>query len=206
MATNIEWILKEEGDGAKIALWAHNSHIAVQPGRMGDFLRKAFGDRMVVFGMTFNQGGFHALRNEYSFQDLDVRPARAGTLERTLAAAHAPVALIPFRKLPAAGLDTIHFNSDVPAEIACYSEENEARWHLPNVRAARAYDAMFFVDRTSAAHPLPGGRRATMTKLAAPGNLGFETGNRAKHLPSGLRVRQCSGERPTSPNSDFASR
>jgi erythromycin esterase len=184
MATNVEWILNEEGPDAKIALWAHNYHVAVQPDHMGDFLRRRFGNAMVVFGITFNQGGFRSFGDDLEFQDFVVHPALEGTLEATLAAAHLPVALVPFHALPPGGPAKEWFNSALPARtISSYSEADETSGNLPRVRAAGAYDAMFFVDRTSAAHPLAGGARPTRTKLDAPANLGFERGERDQSPP-----------------------
>jgi erythromycin esterase len=179
MAANVEWVLNEEGPRAKVVLWAHNYHVAVQTDHMGDSLRKRFANAIVVLGITFNQGVFRAFGGDQEFQDYAVHPAQDGTLEATLAAAHLPVALIPFHKLPTEGPAMEWFNSELPArQISSYSEADEASGHLPKVRAASAYDAMFFIDRTSAAHPLPGGKRPTRTKLDAPANLGFEIGER----------------------------
>jgi len=184
MAENIEWILREEGGDAKIALWAHNFHIAVQPRRMGDYLRKKFGNAMAVFGMTFNQGGFWAITETYKLRNFDVGPARDGTLEATLAAARPPIAVIPFRKLPNAGPAAEWLSSALRArEIGGYEEATEEVYHLPRVRAAQAYDAMLFVHRTSAAQALAGGLRAAMIKLPAPTNLGFETGEPEQEPP-----------------------
>lgn len=182
MATNVEWILDEEGPNAKIALWAHNYHVAVQANQMGDFLKKEFGNAMVVFGVAFNQGGFRAFgsgKDYYEFQDFDVHPALEGTLEATLAAAHLPIALVPFHRLPAEGPAKEWLNSELRTrQVSSYSEADDAR-----VRAASAYDAMLFLDRTSAAHPLPAGKRPTRTKLDAPANLGFEIGERDQPPP-----------------------
>jgi erythromycin esterase len=184
MASNVEWILDEEGPDTKIALWAHNYHVAVQTDHMGDFLRRRFGDAMVVFGITFNQGGFRSFDDDLNFRDFVVPPAREGTLEATLAAAHRPVVLIPFHALPPGGPTTEWLNSALPARtISSYSESDEASGNLPKVRAAGAYDAMFVVDRTSAAHPLPGGARPTRTTLDGPTNLGFEQGERDQSPP-----------------------
>ncbi len=52
MATNVEWILDQEGPESKIMLWAHNGHVSTAPlgegESMGMVLRKTYGAKMVV--------------------------------------------------------------------------------------------------------------------------------------------------------------
>ena len=65
MAANVKWILDHSPD-AKIVLWAHNGHVNTsgygnyRP--MGADLRNIYGDQMVVFGFSFNQGFFSGRR------------------------------------------------------------------------------------------------------------------------------------------------
>jgi erythromycin esterase len=64
MAENVEWILEQEGPGAKIVLWAHNYHVMNNPGgtlTMGTELRERFGDEMVTVGFSFFSGTFNAV-------------------------------------------------------------------------------------------------------------------------------------------------
>ncbi|HEX2225486.1 MAG TPA: erythromycin esterase family protein, partial [Thermoanaerobaculia bacterium] len=46
MAENAAWILDNAPAGSKIVLWAHNGHVAKQPGWMGSFLAQRYGDDM----------------------------------------------------------------------------------------------------------------------------------------------------------------
>jgi erythromycin esterase len=64
MAENVTWLLDQAGPDAKIVLWAHNAHVGMSgeeiPQVMGDYLRKQYGNQMVVFGFLFYQGSFNA--------------------------------------------------------------------------------------------------------------------------------------------------
>jgi erythromycin esterase len=63
MAENVTWILDQAGPDAKIVLWAHNDHVGISGEEhpfMGDYLRKQYGNQMVVFGFLFYQGSFNA--------------------------------------------------------------------------------------------------------------------------------------------------
>jgi erythromycin esterase len=64
MAENVTWILNQAGPDAKVVLWAHNAHVGMSgeefPRTMGDYLRKQYGNQMVVFGFSFYQGSFNA--------------------------------------------------------------------------------------------------------------------------------------------------
>ena len=64
MAENVTWLLDQAGPDAKIVLWVHNGHVGMSDAEisqsMGDYLRKQFGNQMVVFGFLFYQGSFNA--------------------------------------------------------------------------------------------------------------------------------------------------
>ena len=84
MAENVTWILDQAGPDGKIVLWAHNGHVGMSGEehlRMGDYLRKQYGNQMVVFGFLFYQGSFHAYgaKNLETFE-VDAPPATARSL------------------------------------------------------------------------------------------------------------------------------
>ena len=41
-------------------LWAHNEHISMADDRMGEYLKRAFGDEVYLIGFEFNQGEFRS--------------------------------------------------------------------------------------------------------------------------------------------------
>jgi erythromycin esterase len=107
MAENIEWILEREGAGSRIAVWAHNGHVATSSGNymewMGSHLRRMYGPQLVVFGFAFNQGEFQAIELEKGLRVFHVAPAPEGSLDAVLAASGLKVAAIDLRGLPQEG-------------------------------------------------------------------------------------------------------
>jgi erythromycin esterase-like protein len=152
MAANIQWIL-DQNPKAKIVLWAHNGHVAAAGIRgyepMGADLRRTFGEQMVVFGFAFNRGSFQAIGGG-SLRDWTVEAAPEGTLDAKLASAEIPVFALDLRTAPA------WFTESHRARMigAVYSEDNQQNFWNDMV-ATKAYDALLFVDNTTAAKKNP---------------------------------------------------
>jgi erythromycin esterase len=202
MADNIRWILDHEGPDVKAVIWAHNGHVAVQNqfgiDRMGMHLRRIFGSDMVVFGFAFNQGGFQAVENLFT-SDRDLRtfnvdPAPVGSLDGMLASAGLRIAAIDMRTLPKDGEVAVWFSEPRLARSisANYSERYAAIGFSEDV-APKIYDALLFVEKTTAARSFD--KTATSSpqqKLPAPSNTDFENGEAGKppvnwQVPSKLR-------------------
>ncbi len=62
MAENVAWILDHAPKGSKIVLWAHNGHVARQPGWMGAYLAERFGKDQVVVGFASHAGRYTAIQ------------------------------------------------------------------------------------------------------------------------------------------------
>jgi erythromycin esterase len=60
MAQNVDWILKLSPD-AKVVLWAHNGHVERQPGSMGSFLDKWYGQNYLPIDFAFHEGRYNAV-------------------------------------------------------------------------------------------------------------------------------------------------
>jgi erythromycin esterase-like protein/beta-lactamase regulating signal transducer with metallopeptidase domain len=156
MADNVKWIL-DHSPKAKIVLWAHNGHVGSAPGQyraMGAELRGFYGDQMVVFGFAFNQGSFRAVEQGKSLRDFTVGPAPAGGFDATLTAAGIPVFALDLRRSPAesaagAWLQAPH---KVRSIGAVYSEDQPANY-FTDLIPQKTYDAILFVERTTAALP-----------------------------------------------------
>src|SRR5260370_4478153 len=155
MAENVRWIL-DHTPGAKIVLWAHNGHVnAAGSGQwqpMGASLREMYGDRMVVFGFAFNQGSFQAIEQNKGLHDFTVGPAPAGSLDAMLAGTGIPVLALDLRQAPkegpvAAWLKEFHKTRSIGA---IYSEDSESNY-LMNLVAPKSFDALLFVEKTTAA-------------------------------------------------------
>lgn len=155
MADNVKWILDHNPD-AKIVLWAHNAHVSsvdiVGYKPMGAELREMFGEKMIVFGFAFNQGSFQAVERDKELHDFTVSPAPADSLDATLAATGIPLFAIDLRKIPQnspAGtwLSEPHKSRNIGA---LFGNDMDNQF-LVNVAASRSFDALLFVERTTAA-------------------------------------------------------
>lgn len=166
MADNIKWIL-DNNPGAKIVLWAHNGHVATASNfgdePMGAPLRKMFGRQMVIFGFAFNQGGFQAVEMPFpskkGLRTFNVDPAAEGSLDAMLASAGLQIAAIDLRALPKEGAVANWFGEPrVTRKIgAGYGEQFAANFFVKQV-TPRIYDALLFVEKTTAARPLSRGK------------------------------------------------
>jgi erythromycin esterase len=182
MAENIRWILEHEGPDAKLVAWAHNGHVAARPPMMGSHLRRMFGSDMVVFGFAFNQGGFQAMEMPFpssaGLRSFNVDPAPDGSLDATLASAGLRIAAIDLRTLPKEGEAAKWFREPrVTRSIGAVYGERFAANYLAKQVTPQIYDAILFVEKTTAARPIaksdsPGSR----PKLSAPANTDFENG------------------------------
>jgi erythromycin esterase len=159
MADNVKWIL-DNNPNAKIMLWAHNGHVSTAGGLgfepMGAFLRKMFGAQMVVFGFAFNQGSFQAVELNKGLRDFTVGPAPAGSLDATLAAAAIPLFALDLRGIPtgspvAAWLAEPHKTRSIGAVFS----QDSAGQYLLDMSAHQSFDAILFVEKTTAARKNP---------------------------------------------------
>jgi erythromycin esterase len=157
MAENVKWILDQEPPGTKMMLWAHNGHVAAaapldapdhKP--MGGHLREFFGDRLVSCGFIFQQGSFRAV--DMTTNDVSaftVGPPPRGSLDATLAAVGIPLFAIDLRRLPEGEVAGWFAEPHVSRQIGGgYSEATPGVW-MHRIRAARDFDLLIFVDKTT---------------------------------------------------------
>lgn len=155
MAENAAWVLDQAEPGARAMLWAHNGHIA-RCGydgtiSVGQRLAQQRGRDYVAFGFVWNQGGFGAFEfgGPWAHQ---VGPEAAGGLGATFAQLGVPHAAFDLRAAPrgvvASWLAAPHRMRDIGA---LFTSED----HMDEVtRLSACFDAVLFIDRTSAARPL----------------------------------------------------
>ncbi|HEY6373721.1 MAG TPA: erythromycin esterase family protein [Candidatus Sulfotelmatobacter sp.] len=158
MAENVEWIA-DENPGAKIVLWAHNGHIAytAQYGPMGGYLHKKFGNQLVNFGFSFNEGSFRAVETGKSLHDFRVGPAPEGSLDHELASAGLPLFALDLRQLPQKGPVAHWFAQprDARSIGAVYGAGQPESWSVASLRWPQAFDVILFVNDTTASHGNP---------------------------------------------------
>jgi erythromycin esterase-like protein len=160
MAENVEWIA-DHNPGAKIVLWAHNGHVgyAAYPGfsPMGAYLRERFGPEMVNFGLCFSEGSFRAFETGKSLHEFTVGQLPEGSLDRALASARIPLFALDLRQLPTDGPVAQWFAEPRAMRSigAVYSENDAESMAVAKTRWQEAFDVIFFVERTTAAHGNP---------------------------------------------------
>lgn len=153
MATNVAWIL-DQNPGAKVVLWAHDGHVAaggVNHETMGTNLRARYGAQMVVFGFAFNQGSFRAVElGVAKIRDFTVPPAPAGSLDAALAAARVPLFALDLRNAPP------WFRQERKSrQIGAGFSDANANAYLMALQPAAAFDALLFIDTTTASRKAP---------------------------------------------------
>lgn len=206
MAQNIEWILAHEGPDARMVAWAHNGHISFDGGSlysqpMGAFLKKDLGKDLFTIGFAFDQGSFQAMDagSGTGLRDFTVGPSLEGSLNAALAKAGIPLFVLDLRQAPASGTagrwwQTKHKERDIGA---VYNESSaDSFWLRANL--LKEYDALFFVEKTTAAKANPsvarGGGPGTGLKPApSPVNLDLAQGEMG-HIPPGWALTQNSVE------------
>jgi erythromycin esterase len=175
MADNVDWLLARD-PGQKIVLWAHNAHVDTSEtgSSMGRLLRNRHGGDMVVFGFAFTEGGFQARDYAGTPGPLlwKVSPNPKAVFDVTMASAGLSIAALDLRAAPDTG--PVHDWLDVPHGTrnigALYRAESE---FIPRVAFPESYDAVLFVERTTAAHPLPSAlaQQPEAPVLEQPSNL-----------------------------------
>jgi erythromycin esterase len=165
MAENVRWLVDYER-GAKIILWAANPHVMTTPGSgcMGAYLRRTFGEDMVVFGLLKNRDA--AEERGYG--------APNGSVEALFTEAGLDMAFVNLRSLPKGSVSKYFHAPRKSGPVACL---------LPS-----AYDVILFIEATTGASFV---REGILPKpieaLPAPSNLGFE--EREDGRPKDWRAR-----------------
>ena len=158
MAENVRWLADYE-KGAKIILWAANTHIMATPGSgcMGDYLRRTFGKDMVVFGLMSNRKS-EGLSPDSTDQGYG---APEGSVEALLAKAELDMAVFDLRSLPK-GAVSKYFNAP--------RKSGPINLLLPS-----AYNAILFIESTTNARQVKKGiLQGAAERLPIPSNLDFE--------------------------------
>jgi erythromycin esterase-like protein len=156
MAANIKWIL-DHSPKDKLVVWAHNGHVSaggeMMGGKsMGSALRAMYRDKMVVFGLAFNQGSFQAVEPQRGRHDFTVPAAPEGTLDATLAAAGIPVMALDLRRIPKDGPVADWWKQPHQTRsIGAVFSDAQAAGYLSNQTVQNNYDALLFVEKTTAA-------------------------------------------------------
>jgi erythromycin esterase len=156
MAEDVSWIVSHQPPGTKIALWAHNTHLARKPWygatpNLGKLLSDAYGKDYVVFAISFLSGAIRAssMSPPRGLLAFDVPTAPPGTIEGTLARIGPDVVGVDLAGLARGGAAErwSHYRLQTRLIGAAYTERMKAS--LVALRPADLYDAFFVIPQTT---------------------------------------------------------
>lgn len=153
MAENVKWILDHEPPGTRMMVWAHNGHVATAAPPdapddipMGGHLHQFLGDEMVSCGFVFGQGSFRAVDMPTGqISTFAVGAPPRGSFDATLAALGIPLFAVDLRHSPD-WFAAPHYSRQIGGG---YSEATPGVW-MHRISAARDFDLLIFVDKTTA--------------------------------------------------------
>jgi erythromycin esterase len=153
MAENVTWLLDQAGPDAKIVLWAHNGHVGMSGDEnfqtMGNYLRKQYGNQMVVFGFLFYQGSFNACGTP-TFQTFHVGAPPINSYESFFHEADLPHFFLDLRsvKAGAAASDWLLVPHPFRQIGSCY-HPNVMQSGFLTAALARVFDVVIYFQDTS---------------------------------------------------------
>ena len=185
-AQNLKWIMDQEGNDAKMIVWAHNSHVSNSSrwgtDWMGLHMKKWYGDELKIFGLFFNRGQFKAIDEgvpSKGMYDFSVGPAPEETFEHLMANTNYSIAALDITKIPKKGVVYDWFNQERPTKNSGggYNEKDAGHFFWP-YNLMEAYDVLVYLDSTTAVQDINDADYDNMwlvnKKLEKPTNTDFE--------------------------------
>lgn len=166
MAENVLWIREFLGKDARIAVWAHNAHVAVDPEytrwgfpSMGKYLRDRLKDSYLSIGTSFSNGRFAAVTDDCFGRDtqpiewLVTTPPLMGSANQLFHMAEHDRFLLNVRFLNRSGNIFKYLNRQIPFLgigdfFSRNIEEHYQGDRIINVR--ESFDTIFFFRETTA--------------------------------------------------------
>jgi erythromycin esterase len=145
MAANVAWAI---GERDKAVVWAHN--MRVDRGAMGGALAARFRNSYVAFGFLFERGAFRAVAGS-SVDEVRVGAPPAYDISEAFARTHIPILVADLRAAPR-GIVADWLAAPHPMREfgATYSADEDSEM----ARLSHRFDAVIFVDATTASRPL----------------------------------------------------
>lgn len=177
MAENIMRIMDDLPSDARIVVWAHNAHIAVDPEwrNMGYHLRQKYGSQYYPFALTFTRGTFQSrlipadddgYKPFGALQEFDAGEPRPGFWERELMQVRGGDYYLDLRAARTADEETLAWSrqklqvfgagggyipipADAPADESFFDAYD----------LSTQFDGLFHIEKTTRARPTPTGMR-----------------------------------------------
>ncbi len=153
--------IRENRPGAKIVVWAHNSHLGDARAtdmssrgevNLGQLARERFGEEAFLLGFTTHSGEVTAASDwDAPAERKIVRPALAGSYEALFHATRIPAFLLSMRDESVARVLGAPLLERAIGVI--YRPETERVSHYFHCRLPRQFDAVIHIDRTKALIP-----------------------------------------------------
>ena len=162
----LERHLQRPGRPARLAIWAHNSHLGdaeatdmAEHGQwnLGQLLRQRYGQEVFIVGMSTYSGTVTAARDwDEPAQRRQVRPGWAGSWEDLLHQAEVDRFIVLLRGNEA--LQKLASAARLQRAIGVvYRPETERQSHYVMARLAQQFDALLHIDHSHALEPLDKG-------------------------------------------------
>jgi erythromycin esterase-like protein len=156
--------LSRPGRAARIVVWAHNSHLGdasfTEMGQargelnLGQLVRERFAEEAWLVGFTTHDGTVTAATDwDAAGEHKSVNPSRGDSIEGALHATGIERFLLPFRDEPRLARRFEHPLLQRAIGVI-YRPDTERQSHYFHAQAARQFDALIHIDRTSAVTPL----------------------------------------------------
>lgn len=171
--------LFEHRPGAKAVVWAHNSHIgdarATAMGRGGEFnigqlCRTAYGADAVLIGMSTDRGEVAAADDwDGDMRIKTVRPSLPESWEHQFLKAGIPASLTDWREAGREDLRKALSEARLERAIGViYRPETERRSHYFEASLSGQFDALVWIETTTAVTALPGGSTSSAEEDTFP--------------------------------------
>lgn len=155
MAENVTWWLEFLGGDDKMAIWAHNGHIArgLTAGhpwsQMGQFLAEAYGDDYLPIGLSFAEGTFTAFAAG-GLNTMTAEPLIPGCYEAAFQTTGLPRFILDLRNLEpgTAVSEWMNLERDFRAIGAIYGS-CDLGWNYPTV-LPKSYDIIIHIETSTA--------------------------------------------------------
>lgn len=153
MAENTAWLVDQGGPDRKWVVWAHNFHVSDIPAAQGSWMRDDFGDDLVIFGFTHENGQFTAVPAPGPHI---LGPPNVGSYEWHLAAAGDPRFILDLRSVDtsAPGAEWLATERQTRSIGCCYDSSRPASfWRTVDLRSA--FDVIIHYESTGPTTVLP---------------------------------------------------